>query len=120
MISVLIGTDVGLASMTSTTGGGGAGASFFPQEAQSNAMTGKITMGIVARIEPLKACVFFRILAGVAVIMEKGHKTIGAPYIFRHQSASSLVRCQTDSGSCQAMLWGKAPGLVWHHQARTC
>jgi hypothetical protein len=40
MISVLIGTDVGLASMTSTTGGGGAGASFLPQEAQSNAMKG--------------------------------------------------------------------------------
>jgi hypothetical protein len=72
MISVLIGTDVGLASMTSTTGGGGAGACFFPQEAKKNAITGQITMEIVARIEPLKVSVFLGILADLRGIRKKG------------------------------------------------
>jgi hypothetical protein len=79
MISVLIGTDVGLASMTSTTGGGDAGASFFPHEVQSNAMTGKITMGIVKNIEPLKVSVFLGMLAEFRRIGEKGAKPSAHP-----------------------------------------
>jgi hypothetical protein len=36
-------------------------------------------MGLVKNFEPLKVSVFLRILAGVAVIMKKWRKTVGAP-----------------------------------------
>jgi hypothetical protein len=80
--------------MTSTTGGGGAGASFSLQEAQSNAITGQITAGELKNIEPLKVSVFLRILAGVAVDGVEGAKPLAHPAFSStsQQVASACVK----------------------------